>query len=203
MIKEILSDGIYYYKNLIPNPSEFVKKIEQLDLKLENNTTLSNWKPWVSSTRPDDIFGEFKTGSYRNGVGATQDPESFLIISTIHDAIQMCIYDYSESFNKDLGFLPDEITIRKYHPGGQMGPHIDCEEDDDEARLTASIVLYLNDDFEGGEVIFRHHNVRIKPEPGSLLMFPSVKPYYHESTPIVSGFKYMCPAFMFKTSKLN
>jgi alkylated DNA repair dioxygenase AlkB len=115
----------------------------------------------------------------------------------------MCINDYSESVDKDLGFLPDEITIRKYHPGGQMGPHIDCEDDDDEARLTASIVLYLNDDFEGGDVIFKNHNIKLKPEPGSLLMFPSVKPYYHESTPIVSGFKYMCPAFMFKRSKLN
>jgi len=203
MIKEVLADGIFYYKELIPNPNAFIKKIEDLNAKMENNPTLSNWEPWVSSTRPDDIFGEFKSGAYRSGLNGSVDEESFLIISTIHDAIQMCIDDYSESTDKDLGFLPDEITIRKYHPGGQMGPHIDCEEDDDEARLTASIVLYLNDDFEGGEVIFRNHNIKLKPEPGSLLMFPSVKPYYHESTPIISGFKYMCPAFMFKRSKLN
>jgi hypothetical protein len=203
MIKEVLADGIFYYKQLIPNPSAFIKKIEELDLKFKDNPTLSNWEPWVSSTRPDDIFGEFKSGPYRTGLSGSFDEESFLIISTIHDAIQMCIDDYAESTDKDLGFLPDEITIRKYHPGGQMGPHIDCEEDDDEARLTASIVLYLNDDFEGGDVIFRNHNIQLKPEPGSLLMFPSVKPYYHESTPIISGFKYMCPAFMFKRSKLN
>ena len=202
-IKEILADNLYYYKKVIKDPAALIQKIEDLDGKIENNTTLTNWTPWVSSTQPDDVFGEFKAGGYRIGYDLSQDKESFLIIAEIHDAILKCIEDYSFRTQKDLGYLPDEITIRKYHVGGKMGPHIDCEEDDDEARLTASLVLYLNDDFEGGDVIFREQGINIRPEPGSLLIFPSVKPYYHESTEITSGYKYMCPAFMFKRSKLN
>jgi hypothetical protein len=203
IIKEKLADNLYYYKKVIKDPEALIAKIESLNGNLQNNSTLSNWSPWVSSTRPDDVFGEFKAGGYRIGYDLSEHKESFLIIAEIHDAILKCIEDYAFTTQKDLGYLPDEITIRKYHAGGKMGPHIDCEEDDDEARLTASLVLYLNDNFEGGDVIFREQGINIKPEPGSLLIFPSVKPYYHESTEITSGYKYMCPAFMFKRSKLN
>jgi hypothetical protein len=49
---------------------------------------------------------------------------------------------------------------------------------------------------------FPEQDIKIKPEAGSLVIFPSVKPYFHASTPLVSGNKYMCPAFMFKRSKI-
>lgn len=201
IIKKQLAGDIYYYKKMIKDPAALIQKIESLDSVLENNTSLSNWAPWVSSTNPDDIFGEYKAGGYRIGYDLSQHPESWMIVKEIHEAINLCVENYSEVVHKDLGWLPDEITIRKYHPGGKMGPHIDCEEDDDESRLTASIVLYLNDDFEGGDVIFPNHGISFKPEPGSILIFPSVKPYYHESTEIISGYKYMCPAFMYRRNK--
>ena len=161
MIKEILADGIFYYKELIPNPSAFIKKIEDLDIKFQNNLTLSNWKPWVSSTRPDDIFGEFKFGSCKKNVSEQFDEESFLIISTIHNAIQMCIDDYSYSTDKDLGFLPDEITIRKYHPGGKMGPHIDCEEDDDNEGDDDDETEGETDDEDEGDGLNRSNGLRV------------------------------------------
>jgi alkylated DNA repair dioxygenase AlkB len=158
---------------------------------------------WTSSNNPNDIFGEYKSGAFtapqpNNDV----DKRYALIVATILNAINLCVADYSKSLNKDLGFLPNEVTIRKYFPPAQMGPHIDCEEDDDEARLTASIVLYLNDDYVGGDLAFPEQDIKIKPEAGSLVIFPSVKPYFHASTPLVSGNKYMCPAFMFKRSKI-
>ena len=203
MYKEVLEENIYYYKNLINSPAEFIKRIESASVNLNSQNQLSPWMPWVSSTRPDDIFGTFKSGSIQNKLNQTEnDLEASYILETIYDAILMCIEDYSISLQKDLGVFPDEITIRKYYPGGQMGPHIDCEQDDEEARLTASLVLYLNDDFDGGLVSFSEQNISIKPEPGSLLIFPSTKPYYHASSMIVSGNKYMCPGFMYKRSKV-
>jgi hypothetical protein len=203
MIKEILDPKIFYYKSLIANPKAFVKRIEDLDLKISHPLLLSSWQPWVSSTKLDDVFGQFKTGPAKFSFVSEEEKESALILSTIDDIFNMCVEDYSKHVDMDLGYLPNEITIRKYNPGGQMGPHIDCEDNDDESRLTASMVLYLNDDFEGGEVEFPQQGIRLKPEPGSLLIFPSTKPYYHASSTIISGNKYMCPNFMFRSSKLN
>lgn len=203
MIKEVLEDNIYYYKNVIPNSNEFIEEIERLDLLSQDNAHLTKWMTWVSSNDPSDIFGEYKSGSFTPVNPNNEiDLKYALIVSTIFNAISLCVKDYSNSLNKDLGFLPNEITIRKYFPPAQMGPHIDCEEDDEEARLTASIVLYLNDNYAGGEISFPEQGIKIKPEAGSLVIFPSVKPYFHASTPLVSGNKYMCPAFMFKRSKI-
>lgn len=35
-----------------------------------------------------------------------------------------------------------------------------------------SNLIYLNDDYNGGELFFPHHNLKIKPEAGMLISFP-------------------------------
>jgi len=74
-----------------------------------------------------------------------------------------------------------------------MGPHVDDYGNGDDPNI--SVVLYLNDDYVGGELFFREQGVKIKPEAGSIVIFPSVEPYYHESLPVESGIKYMAPGF--------
>ena len=34
------------------------------------------------------------------------------------------------------------------------------------------MVLYLNDDFEGGDFIFPDHHIRVRPEPWDVGMLP-------------------------------
>ena len=70
-----------------------------------------------------------------------------------------------------------------------MGPHADGY--DGNTDLAFSMVEYLNDDYEGGEISFPNHNITIKPEKGSLIMFPSQDPFVHEVKPIISGDRYM------------
>jgi predicted 2-oxoglutarate/Fe(II)-dependent dioxygenase YbiX len=50
--------------------------------------------------------------------------------------------------------------------------------------------VYLNDDYEGGEVEFVNFGIKIKPQPGMLLLFPSTYPYAHIAHPVTSGVKY-------------
>ena len=78
-----------------------------------------------------------------------------------------------------------------------MGPHVDSY--GDERSPVISVVAYLNDDYQGGELYFPNQNIKIKPEPGSIVVFPSIAPYFHASLPIVSGVKYMIPGFWYKT----
>jgi hypothetical protein len=42
----------------------------------------------------------------------------------------------------------------------------------------------------------------IKPEAGSVIVFPSVEPFYHQSMPLKTGTKYMVPAFWIKYQKI-
>jgi predicted 2-oxoglutarate/Fe(II)-dependent dioxygenase YbiX len=50
--------------------------------------------------------------------------------------------------------------------------------------------VYLNDDYEGGELWFPRFNLTIKPKAGDVVVFPSTYIYEHASQDMVSGTKY-------------
>ena len=53
-----------------------------------------------------------------------------------------------------------------------------------------STVIFLNDDFEGGDFVFPEFRVRVKPEPGMLICFPSTHQYLHGVEPVTKGVRY-------------
>ena len=53
-----------------------------------------------------------------------------------------------------------------------------------------STVLFLNDDFEGGDFVFPELKVRVRPEPGMLVCFPSTHEYLHGVEPVTRGHRY-------------
>lgn len=53
-----------------------------------------------------------------------------------------------------------------------------------------SLVGYLNDDYEGGELYFDKFNLKIKPKAGDLYLFPSSFIYSHAALPVKNGIKY-------------
>ena len=191
--------NIIYYKNLIQNPSEFVKMIEDIDPLLENGAQIDKWSDWYSSSRDDVMFGKNKNARFSNPKSDTPaNLKAQLITKTIKNIVTQCALDYQGKTGIEVGFLPDQFTIKKYNEEAHMGPHVDFEgEDKVDFYPTISMVLYLNDDFEGGELNFTEQNVSIKPEAGSLVIFPSHKPYYHDPRPVMSGIKYMVPLFWF------
>lgn len=81
-------------------------------------------------------------------------------------------------------------TALKYEAGEFYKPHADAEGGTsfDERQLSA--ILYLNDDYEGGELEFPKLGVKIKPKKGDLVFFPSNFCFVHASLPIVTGTKY-------------
>ena len=53
-----------------------------------------------------------------------------------------------------------------------------------------STVFFLNDDFEGGDFVFPELKIRIRPESGMLVCFPSTHHYLHGVEPVTSGTRY-------------
>ena len=90
--------------------------------------------------------------------------------------------------------------ILKYQVGGHYTPHVDGESmwktptGDVIWRKSTdrdlSTVIFLNDDFDGGEFVFPEHRIRIKPEPGLLVCFPSTHQYIHGVEPVTNGVRY-------------
>ena len=60
-----------------------------------------------------------------------------------------------------------------------------------------SIVGYLNDDFEGGETYFDRQSLKVRPEQGTVLVFPSFFTYPHQALPVTQGQKYAFTTWLF------
>jgi predicted 2-oxoglutarate/Fe(II)-dependent dioxygenase YbiX len=107
-----------------------------------------------------------------------------------------------------------EVTVRDREPsqvlhygvGGHYIPHVDAETlYKDEIGLDMwektldrdlSVVYFLNDDFEGGELVFPALDLVIKPEAGKLVCFPSDHHYIHGVNPVTSGHRYTIVTWM-------
>ena len=90
--------------------------------------------------------------------------------------------------------------ILSYGIGGHYNPHIDGESIWMTPRgekiwkkstdRDLSIVFFLNNDFEGGDFVFPDLKVRVRPEPGMMVCFPSNHHYMHGVEPVTRGKRY-------------
>lgn len=58
------------------------------------------------------------------------------------------------------------------------------------------VFYYLNDNYLGGELVFKNLNLKIKPKANSVIIFPSDLEYAYEVLPITYGTKYVISTFL-------
>lgn len=171
MIAKKLHDKVFYYENVIENPKDLIEKIESTEFSEEFFPIFTKWIEWnVDSDRGSYIvYGKKKmcklndTSKLRHSDSniaselVNTDPDIInraeYIIETINSAMENVCNDYK----KQIGINDDVVVLRnvgihKYKAGTWMGTHYDSQEGD--TRLKYSLVLYLNDDYEGGELSF-------------------------------------------------
>ena len=199
MIKyKILYDKIVYFENIISNIDEIIEKIENT-----NSFAISPWETWWASSKENGYaYGEVKFMS-KNFLDQETDENiknnSKIILDTFISAMETCAKKYAEIYNIDKYSLDYAIEalnrkgtkygINKYYENMYMGPHVDWNELNSD--ITYTIVVYLNDNYEDGELYFvsPEINLKIKPIKGSIVIFPSVQPYLHQSCNIPKGRK--------------
>lgn len=85
-------------------------------------------------------------------------------------------------------------SIQRQYEGSSLSYHVDSLSN---PRVVYANVLYLNDDFTGGELHFPKIDVTYRPERGSLIVFPSADEYLHGVLPVGPGpVRYVLPAFV-------
>lgn len=85
------------------------------------------------------------------------------------------------TINEDDGYV-----LLKYTSGGKYDIHYDqaLHENKTKGVRVISAILYLNDDFLGGETYFKYQDYTLKPKPGRLVFFPSTYTHPHMSLPV-------------------
>tara|TARA_B100001287_G_scaffold171285_1_gene144167 strand:- start:1685 stop:2263 length:579 start_codon:yes stop_codon:yes gene_type:complete len=102
--------------------------------------------------------------------------------------------DYQEKYQmlKDSNqHSPKGMSIQKSKPHqGYHAWHAESADIGSCARVM-NYMLYLNDVEEGGETEFLYQGVKLKPETGKLVIFPTSYMYPHRGNPIYKGEKYI------------
>jgi predicted 2-oxoglutarate/Fe(II)-dependent dioxygenase YbiX len=93
-----------------------------------------------------------------------------------------------------LPLYSDTAQLVRWQEGHELTPHADNVEPDGAPNATPhrsySSLLYLNDDYVGGETYFPGHGVRLKPEAGALVLFGAGPQYVHGVTRVTHGLRY-------------
>lgn len=108
---------------------------------------------------------------------------------------QIATLQILQSYAPEYFVYSDTAQLVKWTEGQELTPHADNIEPDGKPNTTPkrafSSVLYLNDDYEGGETYFPGHNVRFKPKAGTMVLFGSGAGYVHGVTKVKKGVRYM------------
>lgn len=225
-LSERLNENVFYYKEVISDHQNFIDVLEKCNDQESIHSVIPQWSKWNASDDNDIIFGnkkDFIPPGLDMLQGADRDNAEYLI-----NTLQNAINNVANSFVKDRGLniepnMSPFVGVSKWNPGCMLGVHYDRLSGD--RTLWWTIVIYLNDDYNGGEISFiikdidftdrqnskyRPHpdfdkvlknnviDFALKPEAGSALVFPSDFPYMHQVHLMKPGkSKYICQSHIF------
>lgn len=178
---KMLHPNILYCENIFDDSSKIIDLIEELDSIPSLYNVITKWEPWQEIENPAFVYGDKKNIAITK-FSQINNKDCKYLIDSIKNALFTCYDKYFEeqpSLNKDGYREPyGSFSIKKWNQDMFMLPHTDGYKDNHSISFT--MMLYLNDDYEGGEIVFSNQNLIIKPKAGSLLMFPSKDPFTHE-----------------------
>tara|TARA_B100000214_G_scaffold5112_1_gene3815 strand:+ start:8251 stop:9594 length:1344 start_codon:yes stop_codon:yes gene_type:complete len=125
------------------------------------------------------------------GVSAMTDKVPLTIQLAVHTLFRKIEYKIKEFYNLDEIYV-DTIGFTRWRPGDKQSPHADGEEVDGSAHRNYpwrkfGCILYLNDDYEGGELYLPQYGIQMRPKPGTLAFFPGNAKYLHGVKPVQEG----------------
>jgi hypothetical protein len=195
--------GLNIYKNTfsLEDSERYIKTLESnlssggrykwSEAKVTNSTTA------IKKAR-DCVDFKFKQES----LGPKNDTNKDLIDlhEEIYQKLKYCIDDYARYWGINVVYY-EAFNFVKYE--GE-GTHFNIHADHGPAyNCTVSAVIYINDDYEGGDLKFpRLDNLVYKPTVGDIAVFPSNYIYEHASLPMQSGTKY-CVVVMTDINELG
>jgi hypothetical protein len=204
-----LYPNVVVYRGLYQNPEEVAKHYRDS----------AEWAKWFT-------FGELTTVKARNHTfskfpDADEWHETMVASQGLVPAAQEIMgafytatsHYHDNYFNEEIPnwkFSAPAICMYKTDGGADtnvgMFYHTDFQQERADApgdKPVMTCTMYLNDNYEGGEICFKVLNEEgtdvdffiHKPQAGDVLVFPSRAPYYHGVNKTTSGQKYFVRSF--------
>jgi hypothetical protein len=194
-LKKELEDNGFAVNEIIDNViivENFISKDEVAEyLDIINTTEESEWKKeYLDNLVPfclekfgrDDVENLVAEGKFEITQN-WEDKNLKLTTYPIADKICTRLSDIVKQTNQNLE-LADLRTFQRMYDGTELKAHTDQDTD---PSIRYATIAYLNEDYAGGEIFFTHKNLKLKPKPGSLLIFPGTEEFHHGVTHVEAG----------------
>jgi hypothetical protein len=174
-------NGIWEWHDVLDNPMELVHGMSN-----------GQWQNYTNTGGGETIIG--RSAFLLNGMRLHEKTMK---------AFVDCLEEYSAcnglSFNNE-NIGQEWFMVREYNAGSKMSAHSDVysyvKKDGNPVKPSLTAILYINDDYVGGEIDFIRDDLKIKPKAGSIIIFPSDK--QHEVLEILSGNRYMTQTYVYE-----
>ena len=100
-------------------------------------------------------------------------------------------------FDRRLLWFEAPVVLR-YESGGYYRPHADSDRWDQESggwkRVLdrhLSLLIYLDNGYGGGQLVFPNYDCRLQPRAGMLIAFPSDHRFLHSVMPVLGGTRHV------------
>jgi predicted 2-oxoglutarate/Fe(II)-dependent dioxygenase YbiX len=152
---------------------------------------------------------DYEPSSFANHEGITENSEEKVVMDDVwirknnkfYEPLKECFVKAVRQYEYDFPLFMCEHTtdfrINKYGTGGFMSEHIDNIHHSHGQKWGyphVTILLYLNDDYDGGEFVVA--GKEIKPNKGSAIVFPANFMYPHEAKIVTEGTRWSVLAWL-------
>jgi hypothetical protein len=199
---EDLGHGIFVYRDVLLKE---LNVIERLEKELDGKNSGYTWQPaYVGYQERMPNYRDCVDFKFKKSDIEHDKSEVSLALQQIwqdcYDRQAPAVADYCKKFNIHQLRYWEAFNFIKYEPGHHFMEHHDHGFS---YNCTVSLVGYLNDDYEGGELYFRLQDLNIKPKAGDLYIFPSTYMYPHQAKVVHSGTKYSLVTMLDYSAKFH
>ena len=143
--------------------------------------------------RVKDASGKTKTSQWRVTDIVEQGEQS----SAVTELVRRVYRDEAEPFYKRTLKTLETPHILRYRVDSYYRPHADSDQLNPDTQRwekihdrDLSLLIYLDDDYDGGELAFPNFDFRLRPHAGMLVIFPSDCRYLHGAMPVTRGVRH-------------
>jgi hypothetical protein len=203
-----LYPNIDVYRNVLKDVDQMYSVMNDSEKNSKGKYFLKTWDPWAH-------FGTYSQKKDSKEILAdTLSHEMFIkeknFVEEVEEAYNKVILDYVQrhkinlpdgwrfsgcsysKYNANIDTLLNNMTMQ-YHTD-----HITSQKDMPGDKFFITCTMYINDDYEGGDIEFYVDKKLInhKPQAGDILVFPSTEPYFHGVKTINTNEKFFVRNFI-------
>jgi hypothetical protein len=182
--KQELAPGIVLYKTS-KDSSRIIKGLVQ-------NSMFKQWREAeIAETTNGNKIDYNSRNCYNYFLNSQQNdchPQDPIVRAkkSLEVGMDKIVEEYRARFQIKSLVSKDTVLLR-YEQGNMFHYHFDVSKT---YQRIVSVIMFLNEDFIGGELEFKEFDINIRPEAGCVIVFPSSYPYMHKVNPVEFGVRY-------------